>query len=212
LYGNDALKMFYSALEGASGKNAEYYELTHAAEGGVEAKVHRVVRRWISNIRQTDPECSQESAIKDLLDLVDTRLLVVRLPQNRPTTMGETGRSMPPPPDPETDEGGVRATARIFRNQLDMILSKIETKPGYLLTGKARGTSRAWMQATDFSGPKLHPAAAQRSDNRQQAIPSIQLPAGDDDGGGGSGASVPPTDAAHERIRVSASLSDSSLE
>lgn len=175
LYGNKTLKEFYNDLEGGLKKDVEYYQLRETVSGK-KAEVHPVVRRWMDDIKKMDPECSQESAINDLLDLTKTKLLVVKLPPNRASAMEGTGRSLPSPPlASDTDEQGVRATAKIFRNRLDTILNKAKNQPGYLLSGRARGNARPRANVATAFGSSLNPAAAERREGRPPAPMNVQL-------------------------------------
>jgi serine/threonine protein kinase len=139
LYGYNELKKFYKDLKGGAEKETEYYE-TEGIEPNKTAKVHHVVRRWMEVIQRIDPECSQDSATRDLLKLVKMKLLVVKLPRNRPSTMEGPGQNLFRPPESEDDDPleNVRATARIFRNLVDDILDNAAKNPGYLVTGKPR--------------------------------------------------------------------------
>ncbi|KAF2265195.1 HET-domain-containing protein [Lojkania enalia] len=83
LYGNDELNNFYDQMKGGNDQ------------------FHRTVTDWMDHI-QKDPECSQDSAIRDLLYIVRTKLLVVPLPPRRQSTMG-MGPSLAPPAPGESD-------------------------------------------------------------------------------------------------------------
>ncbi|OAG10704.1 uncharacterized protein CC84DRAFT_1084953, partial [Paraphaeosphaeria sporulosa] len=72
LYGNTVLKEFSREIDMDEGR---YYE-TRVGGPHPEHAIRSVVRRWMEHIRK-DPECSQHSAIRDLLDIVQNKLLVV---------------------------------------------------------------------------------------------------------------------------------------
>lgn len=135
LHGNKALEEFHAQVGGPTKQACQYFE-------GKPAQVHHVVTKWISHIQHSDPECSQDSAIKDLLNLVRTRLLVVELdrdyrdPKKRKDSL--FARS-----DPRGAPSNFRATAAEFRDSLDAILAKVRKGPSnYLCTGKSRHGNR----------------------------------------------------------------------
>lgn len=93
----------------------------------------------MKHVEEDDPECQQESATRDLLEIVRTKLLVVPLPPNRPTSEGgliSPGPALAPPAIGE-DVTRYRATAREFRDALDSVIRKFY-KRNYVLTGKGR--------------------------------------------------------------------------
>lgn len=69
MYGPKELKRFNGSFEGP------FYE-----GGGSQRRVHRVVKQWIEHMKK-DPNCEvTTTALGDLLDVVETRLLVVKIP------------------------------------------------------------------------------------------------------------------------------------
>ena len=112
LYGNDELKRFNKEIQNRS-QIPRYF---HIPEGDgtdkAEATISPDVQHWMEFIRTRDPECRKESAIKDLLDLVETKLLV-----------------------PSKSMGPGRATALGLREELDKILANIKNgNHDYVLT------------------------------------------------------------------------------
>ncbi|KAI3320651.1 hypothetical protein HD806DRAFT_505789 [Xylariaceae sp. AK1471] len=89
-------------------------------ELAAEPIVHPWLMAWIDHI-SNDQECAQATAMRDLLDIVCTRLLVVSIP----------------PKSDDIPVGISRATAEIFRNSMDEILSKAIDER-YIYTGKTR--------------------------------------------------------------------------
>lgn len=143
LYGNDRLERFYQHLQGNS-RTVPYYELpSHGSEGG--ATVHRVVQLWISHLQRHDPECRAESAIGDLLKLVQQKLLVVDLPPLRGKTYQPSSSKLPvvaiiqPPRSGEVGPGRHRATAEGLSKGLSAIHERASWDSTYLLTGAQRG-------------------------------------------------------------------------
>lgn len=132
LYGNEELKRFYDQLKDRTKQACQYFEIP---EAGSRAQVHRVVLQWMDHMQAFDPEFSDESALRDLLRIVRTKLLVVPLPPNRESSF-QPGRGLEQPGIGELVTN-YRATASQFRDALDEILGKVG-KANYLLTGKVR--------------------------------------------------------------------------
>lgn len=68
-----------------------------------------------------DPECSQVTALRDLLNLARHKLLAV----NPPTVYEDPGENE-------------RINARLFRKELDAILQRSKNNGAYLFTGANR--------------------------------------------------------------------------
>jgi hypothetical protein len=107
------------------------------------AQVHPSVLGCMDHISK-DVECAGTTAMSDLLQIVKTKLLVVRLPQSRPSALhlDEVGgqvavthakgtHSYPP-------TGPSRCSAKVFRNLLDGMIGKGEVNERYWFTGTAR--------------------------------------------------------------------------
>jgi serine/threonine protein kinase len=148
LHGNTILEEFYTQVEAGRKQTCQYFELHEDRKG---AEVHHIVVEWMKRIRISDPECSQDTALRDLLDIVRNRLLVVNL------APGSTNRkdSLTPMSNAGNAISSFRANAAEYRNLLGIILDKAERNPNYLWTGKSRETVRL-PRRTDF----LSPAAA----------------------------------------------------
>ena len=127
LYGNDQLQRFYSHLKGYGNNFTPYYQLD-VGSSQKRAKIQPAVLHWISHIKATHPECQRESAIRDLLQLVEERLLVVPLPARRPTTWHDTSRH-----NSQADPIPPRATSRQFESAMNTILNKVRRSESYLL-------------------------------------------------------------------------------
>jgi serine/threonine protein kinase len=155
LYGNDILEEFYTQVEAGRKQTCQYFELH---EDRKDAEVHHIVKAWMDRIRISDPECSQDTAIGDLLDTVCNRLLVVNLVPG-PTHRKDSVTSMPRTSMPSSGKAisSYRATAAEYRDYLDAILGKAKRNPSYLFTGKSRDEIRL-PRRTDF----LSPATSQR--------------------------------------------------
>jgi serine/threonine protein kinase len=137
LYGNESLTDFYNDIAGGAKKLYQYYEIPDPMNHQ-HAEVHRVVLKWIKHIESVDPECTQKSAIRDLLAVVKDKLLVVELPPSS-TNSGAGGRVLAPPALGEASR--FRATAEEFRDALDDILRKADDRE-YVFTEKNRSDAR----------------------------------------------------------------------
>ncbi|KAI4621856.1 hypothetical protein J4E80_004229 [Alternaria sp. BMP 0032] len=167
LYGNDQLNNFYSQVKGDAKQVCQYFEILETGELR-RPQVHHVVLQWINHIENTDPECAQDSALRDLLRLVREKLLVVPLPPNRESSL-TAGRVLVQPGVGETITR-YRATADEFRDALDKILSKVDA-PNYLLTGGKRENVKAPLPRLSMLGTP----AAGRIDGLRTPTDVIQL-------------------------------------
>lgn len=169
LHGNDELNSFYNQVKGDTKQVCQYYEVKEA-EG--RAVVHRVVKLWIDHIQRTEPECSRDSpsAVKDLLNLVKDRLLVVHLAPTSPTMMqGGQMKGGPMFQIPEDGEGipRYRATAAELRDSLDDIIAK-STNPDYLLSPGVRRSVKLPSPKSNTSTSLTVGAARERTGNAHQ--------------------------------------------
>jgi serine/threonine protein kinase len=137
LYGNQSLTDFYNDIAGGSQKPYQYYEIPDPKDTA-HAEVHRVVLKWMKHIETDDPECTQKSAIRDLLFLVRDKLLVVRLPA---TSISSRAGGRVLAPSELGEPSRFRATAEEYRDALDDILRETEDQT-YLFTGKNRSDAR----------------------------------------------------------------------
>ncbi|KAI1261435.1 HET-domain-containing protein [Xylariaceae sp. FL1019] len=123
LYGSGGLDAFYA--EGARLKNRSQqtlYFTTSSTDGGVNltADVSEIATRWIRYILEHDPECSQPTVVRDLLELVRDKLLVVALPK------------------PWKTSGPIRTDAQNLHKRLVVIRRAAEEDDTYLCTGSSR--------------------------------------------------------------------------
>ncbi|KAF2132922.1 HET-domain-containing protein [Dothidotthia symphoricarpi CBS 119687] len=80
LYGYDVLDRFNKSVKNESNGESPFYQLSNA-KGKKVAKVHSVVEYWIDHMAR-DPSCKAgATALGDLLQIVRTGLLVVKLPK-----------------------------------------------------------------------------------------------------------------------------------
>lgn len=91
LYGYESLEQFNKAIRNPEfQERAPWFETKHEAGKGKTAKVHGVVEETIRFILANDPECQGKTALREILELVRDRLLVVELGGR---TMSERTRS-----------------------------------------------------------------------------------------------------------------------
>lgn len=91
LYGKKELEKFESAMRDAMKNPAPFW--VHDKGSGT-AKLHPAVIDYINHIRE-DPECEGSSAIKDLLLVVETNLLVIPLPRNMQPNLAQLAATNP---------------------------------------------------------------------------------------------------------------------
>ncbi|KAJ8130175.1 hypothetical protein O1611_g3458 [Lasiodiplodia mahajangana] len=81
VYGADELDRFNKGLEANNSDNSRFYVIKPGTNGQPEAVVHDVAVEWMKHMAK-DPICAPGmTALGNLLDLVETRLLVVKLPE-----------------------------------------------------------------------------------------------------------------------------------
>jgi serine/threonine protein kinase len=140
LYGNNALVNFYNqAGKESAPSDFRYYKMKESAQGP-HSIVHPTVVRWMDHIQEHDPEYrrSSTSALKDLLQIVREKLLVVDLPPIRGSALASGGGGRPlPMPEFVGGKTKYRATASEFRRALDKIKGKGQDVT-YLFTGQGR--------------------------------------------------------------------------
>jgi serine/threonine protein kinase len=100
LYGTSGLRRFRTELRGN-----KFYVIQPNQAGQMEsARVNEDVRKWMDSIRK-DPRCPQNTALGRLLNLIETRLLVVKVgtaPGSNPSTFAKSSYATVPDvaPDP----------------------------------------------------------------------------------------------------------------
>jgi serine/threonine protein kinase len=141
LYGYNDLMKFNDSIKSSVEESSPYFKVGNDNV----AHVHPVVRACMEHIFK-DPECTGNggnTAIRDLLDIVKTNLLVVHLPQRASNlasiagnvTVTDTGSRLSPTDLPI---GPTRATALYFRKLLDEIIGKGKEDQSYWFTGISR--------------------------------------------------------------------------
>lgn len=167
LWGNRELKRFHEQVKGAT-QEMRYFVETHG--DGARAAVHPVVSRWIEHILKTDPECSGTSALRDLLEVVKTKLLVVSLPPNRQSSLtGGVGRTFEMP-SPGEAKRHYRATAESLVGSLDDILAKLVDD-----TYAATGRRREGVRPPSSQSGLLTTSSANRRQGGMSLTPSLRV-------------------------------------
>lgn len=152
LYGNVELNNFYSQVRGDKEKHCQFFEDVTVAGGLRRPRVHAVVTQWIEHIETTDPECSRPSAMKNLLQIVKEKLLVIALSPTRAS--GLKGGRMFTAPEFGQNITRYRVTAVEFRSALDEILGNLNNNE-YLYLGGDRSCVRAPLSLTDMLSPNV---------------------------------------------------------
>lgn len=134
LYGADALNEFNDNIVGEMKESSPYFEI-EVKDNKKTAKVHTAVNDTMDALSR-DQECrvGENTAIKDLLGIVKTKLLVVNLGA---ATVNDREAAASPPHDSKT-KVGFRASARELCLALDEIIGKGEKNERYWYTGKPR--------------------------------------------------------------------------
>ncbi|GAP89948.1 putative serine threonine protein kinase [Rosellinia necatrix] len=146
LDGTKRLNAFNDSIqEHVQNKDPPYYEIKDSAGRGKVPRVHPLVVQYIKRLA-TEPACAANTALGDLLTVVETQLLVVKLPPSS-TGVHDGSASATPVDFNEKNDGQYRASAAAFLQSLEDIISKCE-HADYLRT--ERGQQRA---------PAIHPTS-----------------------------------------------------
>ncbi|KAF7535270.1 hypothetical protein G7054_g5510 [Neopestalotiopsis clavispora] len=140
LYGYDQLSNLQQSIDEDCLPSKGTYFKVYALEE--QARVHDTVLSWMSYMMTNDPECSQPSAIRDLLILVKTKLLVVPLSNKPKTAMdhefdSDSGLSRRMDHSSQEIESS-RANSTILLASLEEILKKTQRSAKYAFTTKPR--------------------------------------------------------------------------
>ncbi|RWA13206.1 hypothetical protein EKO27_g1898 [Xylaria grammica] len=158
LHGTDKLGEFNNTIGRDLKQDYSYYKVEET--GGVKAaKVHDRVANYIKTLAK-DPACAVNTALGDLLNLVDKKLLVVQLPTS--STEERDGPVSVTPAEPiGTNTGPYRASAASLLESLEDIISKSKNKVDYLCTerGQLEVPTVRSTPGTISSG-NLHPNSA----------------------------------------------------
>lgn len=120
LYGKALLRSFTMSTKTAELNETPFW---YAGPNWQFVDISPIVKNWMEHILDNDPECtgSKPSAIKDLLELVFKKMLVINLHQNR-----------------DMYTPGYRAPTSTILEDLAKIRSKVKQDPTYLFTGRSR--------------------------------------------------------------------------
>jgi serine/threonine protein kinase len=143
LYGFEELTNFRTSIEGEKGVPASFFMVHDVPLQGPEgiafrkvAKIHRVVENRL-DLMSHDPRCTSNTALGELLGIIKTKLLVVKIPEyNVSPRVPDNVIITSPDDDPNIQTyqtfGYHRASASEFVNALDFILQQKNTN--YWLT------------------------------------------------------------------------------
>jgi serine/threonine protein kinase len=179
LYGNEALVEFYNqADQSSSPSDFQFYKLQETG-AGLRPIVNPIVTSWMDHMQKHDPEIRQDSksALKDLLQIVQDKLLVVDLPPTRGSALAARSGARVLSPPFVGGKTKYRATAAEFRKALDAIKEK-EGDPNYVCTGQDRSDVSLPAPSRTY-GSFLDPLARHRSGSSRRADIKIgPLPTG----------------------------------
>ena len=143
LYGLRGLNKFSEDTKGSFSDEVGFFVIEVAGRRRA-AQLHPAVEAWMDYISK-DQECAKATAIRDLLEVVKTKLLVVRLPERRESDSEITGPISLTRTTSEMQPGPQRATAEILRDSLNNFWDTAKANPNYWFTGKDRDkTQRPW--------------------------------------------------------------------
>ncbi|GAW12867.1 hypothetical protein ANO14919_022380 [Xylariales sp. No.14919] len=132
LHGTDKLQEFKNAIGRRDLNRGSSYCVIEENHWGAVAKVHDVVANYIKTLAEY-PACAANTALGDLLSVVETKLLVVELPP--PKEKGQDGLiSVTAAESTKTNSGPYRASASSLLESLDDIIRKCTDQVGYLCT------------------------------------------------------------------------------
>ncbi|KAI0906731.1 heterokaryon incompatibility protein-domain-containing protein [Ustulina deusta] len=126
LYGSDGLNKFYrenKRFKDDPRRSLYFTTRRHPPNSGgdVVASVSDIASHWIREMLEKDPECKRYTALRQLLELVRDRLLVVPIPSR--SRLGETS---------------YRATSGELHREVDNIRRTANQDDEYLFTGTER--------------------------------------------------------------------------
>ncbi|KAJ2996358.1 hypothetical protein NUW58_g989 [Xylaria curta] len=99
MYGVEELDRFNKGLEVSNSDNSRFYLIKPVTGGRPDVKVHDVAVEWMKHMGK-DPICKPgRTALGNLLELVETRLLVVQLPERLGTSISFSRDAEPPEND-----------------------------------------------------------------------------------------------------------------
>jgi len=139
LYGNQNLEVFNGKIVDEMGQKSHWFEFK--MKGSHVATVHHHVQSTLRALRR-DQECASGTAMGDLLDIVQTKLLVVKLGTS--TAVGEAGpKSIP----------GCRIYSEELLESLSHMVRKGELSERYWFTGKSRHSIDRLVAIPDSESP-----------------------------------------------------------
>ena len=148
LYGYEELKKFTTGIKGKLEEPCSFFEVQETEQEGTTprlvARLHPTVQSCFDRLSR-DPECTGKTALGDLLEVIKTKLLVIKLPEHTESslvldTVSVTNTdSKFTKPQAFQPFGKHRTSAVGFVNALDDILNDENAKKeSYWFTGRSR--------------------------------------------------------------------------
>jgi serine/threonine protein kinase len=164
LFGFEELRRFRNELRGENDLGRFFKR--HGADTYL---VHPMAMAWMDHITRCDPECQQDTATRDLLRVVKTKLLVIDTLEDWVVnwqTIDFTGKRIPAP---------------LFEREMAKIFRKAAGNPKYLYTGIRRDVAMGpksfphnqealEMSAAVLPEPLLHPNKAKTPKKNDAAL------------------------------------------
>ncbi|KAI8952463.1 hypothetical protein F4801DRAFT_599888 [Xylaria longipes] len=160
LHGFEKLKEFNDSMRNnLENTEPSYYVVNEIHGQRKAANVNDQVTGYIKTLAK-EPACAANTALGDLLDVVETKLLVVQLPPSS-TEVQDGPISITPAEPIETNNGQYRASAESLLESLDDIIRKCKDNDCYLYTGRSRsGVHIIHTAPSAISNSSLHPNSA----------------------------------------------------
>jgi serine/threonine protein kinase len=90
LYGYEELKKFTTSIKGKLDEPCAFFEVEEIEYQNTPprlvARIHPAVQACLDRLSE-DPECAKKTALGDLLEIIKTDLLVIKLPERTPSSM-----------------------------------------------------------------------------------------------------------------------------
>lgn len=148
LYGYEELKKFTTGIKGKLEEPCSFFEVQETEQEGTTprlvARLHPTVQACLDRLSR-DPECTGKTALGDLLEVIKTKLLVIKLPEHTESSLVLDNVSVTntdnkfTKPQPFQPFGKHRTSAVGFVNALDDILNDENAKKeSYWFTGRSR--------------------------------------------------------------------------
>jgi serine/threonine protein kinase len=170
LYGPEMLDDFNNHIVGPVGEPSHFFQIENLEDGRKMSKVHPAVDAAMDALLK-DQECRQgvDTALRDLLDIVKTKLLVTNLGLETVSLKEHSPEEM------KQIHVGSRAHAWMLRDELDVLIGKGENNESYWFTGKSRDKIHRLLITPPPQAPALqkpsHLSPGAKLGNGQKLLP-----------------------------------------